>query len=260
LTPIFLMRQSRISCQHCGQIWLNIRTKLFCVLLFVGLASAKIDASKFNSNTLRRPVIRSTSSSARLFWDPNFCLDWNDMDAFPHPDSCAEYLICWGGELLELTCPDDMLFDIIDLVCDHPDFVVCLGDPWPPTEDPDCPPAGSNEIRFLPSNFCDEFYICINGQPVLHFCRPGQHWNEHEEFCDDPEFAGCDPDAGPPGGRLPECPPGVTSQFPHPHNCNWFIHCNNGNRSIQQCQHLHHFDIVYGRCLFQSVARCIKNA
>lgn len=68
------------------------------------------------------------------------------------------------------------------------------------------------------------------------------------------------PDAEPSPEELPSCPVGFVGQLPHPHNCNWFIHCNNGSRSIQQCQHLHHFDVEHGRCFFKTIARCIKHA
>lgn len=240
---------------------LELLLKCFCVFLFFGLeAEAKLDASKVNVDKFHTPQIRSTSRAAQPFWDPDFCNDWEDLDAFPHPDSCWQYVICWNGELWEDECPIGQLFDPWEGVCDDEDVVICLGDEWPETPpDDECPPPGSNEVRFLPSPYCDEFYICINGQPILLFCRPGQHWNIEQEFCDDPENAGCEQN-GPPADQLPDCPSGFTGQLPHPHNCNWFIHCNNGNRSIQQCQHLHHFDIDLRRCVFQTAARCIKQA
>ena len=62
-----------------------------------------------------------------------------------------------------------------------------------------------------------------------------------------------------PGNQLPDCPPGFTGSLPHPQNCNLFVHCSNGNRSIQQCQHLFHFDVNLGRCVFKNAAQCIKN-
>lgn len=165
--------------------------KCFCILLVLGLADAvaKFDVSKLNVSALFKPFI-SHVQRAQTFWDPDFCNDWQDGDAFPHPDSCQEYLICWQGELWEGICDPGLLFDPWDAYCDDADNVVCLDDQWP--EDNDCPPFGSTEIRFLPSYYCDEFYICINGEPVLWFCRPGQHWNAVKEFCDDPENAGCD--------------------------------------------------------------------
>jgi hypothetical protein len=152
--------------------------KCFCVLMFCGLATAKISLSKFNATALHKLSVTTHLDKAQPFWDPEFCNDFEDLDAFPHPDSCEEYLICWDGELWEMICDDGMLFDPVDLVCDDPDYVECLDDPWPePDPDNECPPPGSSEVVFLPSIYCDEFYICINGNPILMMCRPGQHWN-----------------------------------------------------------------------------------
>jgi Chitin binding Peritrophin-A domain len=156
--------------------------KSFCVFTLIGLVAAKLNVNKLNVTALHKPDISSSFDKAQPFWDPDFCNDFEDEDAFPHPDSCEEFLICWGGELWEMICDEGQLFDPIDSVCDDADYVECLDDPWGPDPDPDseCPPPGSSEVRFLPSIYCDEFYICINGQPILLQCRAGQHWNIEE--------------------------------------------------------------------------------
>lgn len=157
--------------------------KCFCVFLLVGFATAKFNLSKVNVTAFQKPHFGSNVDKSQPFWDPDFCEDYEDLDAFPHPDSCEEFLICWQGELWEMICDEGQLFDPWDLVCDDADYVECLEDPWPePDPDPDseCPPPGSSEVVFLPSVYCDEYYICINGQPILLQCRPGQHWNVKE--------------------------------------------------------------------------------
>lgn len=60
---------------------------------------------------------------------------------------------------------------------------------WP--EDSECP-TNTNDVVFLPGAYCDEYYICINGEPRRMECRQGQHWNEENQYCDDPHSAGCD--------------------------------------------------------------------
>lgn len=56
---------------------------------------------------------------------------------------------------------------------------------------------------------------------------------------------------------LPDCY-GETGSFPHPTNCHWFIHCErNGGRSIQQCPHLYHYDVISNTCVLQTKATCI---
>ncbi|CRL07566.1 CLUMA_CG020531, isoform A [Clunio marinus] len=239
----------------------SLLMKCLCVLTIIGLAAAtrpKFELTSFNSTTfVHKPYI--PRNDAEPFWDPNFCDGWRDRDIFVHPERCEGFLMCWGGELLEFDCPRGMIFDFMDLVCDFPDQAVCWMDARPPPVIPDnhCPPPGSNEVRFLPSVNCDEYYICMNGRPVLLQCAPGQHWNIQENSCDDPARAGCAP--VPPPNQLPNCPPGVTRYLPHPTNCNWFIYCNNGNRSVQQCRPLQHFDINLERCLVKTIARCITN-
>ena len=156
----------------------ELLSKCFFIFLLCGLAAAKIDPIKFDVTTLHKLNISTHLDQAQPFWDPDFCNDFDDMDAFPHPDSCEEYLICWDGELWEQICDEGDLFDPVDLVCDDANNVVCVDDPWPePDPDNGCPPPGSSQVVFLPSEFCDEFFICINGNPILMMCRPGQHWN-----------------------------------------------------------------------------------
>lgn len=166
----------------------------FCAFAIIGLTSSKkIERQKFNATTIHKPFIKNTVEPAQSFWDNDFCNDWDDLDAFPNPDNCYQYLICWGGVLYEDECVFGELFDPWEGFCRDENLVTCL-DAWPDYPEPDelCPPPDSTEIRFLPSEYCDEYYICLNGQPVLLYCRPGQHWNMYDDFCDDPENAGCD--------------------------------------------------------------------
>lgn len=48
---------------------------------------------------------------------------------------------------------------------------------------------------------------------------------------------------------LPECH-GIDGTIPHPFNCELFIYCQrNGNRLIQHCPHLNHYDEVTKTCV-----------
>lgn len=156
--------------------------KALCALAILGLASgAKINPKQVDISALKK---LSFNATFQPFWDDSFCDDFEDFDAFPHPDSCQEYLICYGGVIFEGSCPAGQLFDPWNGWCEWADNVQCLTDV--------CPPPGSNEVRLLPSEWCEWYYICINGVPALVPCRPGQHWNAVNEYCDDPENAGCD--------------------------------------------------------------------
>ena len=148
---------------------------LLWIFLLVSFAAAKMDVSKLNATTFRKPSIKNTSPIFKPFFDDSFCDDHEDNDFFPHPDACWYYVYCFGGILNEGECPWGQNFDPIGLFCDDEEYVDCDPVWWPdePDSDPDCPPPDSSEVRFLPSEFCDEYYICINGQPILLQCREG---------------------------------------------------------------------------------------
>lgn len=171
--------------------------KCLCVFLTLGLAveaQGIVDPKTFNVTTLRRPdksASHSSRSDAVPFWQDDFCVGLPDMTKFAHPN-CDQFYICWDEILYEDFCQPDFWFDYILGTCVPGDVVNCWdgGGDWP--DDDECPPPGSDEIRFIPSIYCDEYYICINGNPVLFFCREGQHWNIEREYCDNPDTAGCD--------------------------------------------------------------------
>ncbi|XP_070501942.1 probable chitinase 10 [Chironomus tepperi] len=191
-------------------------------------------------------------------WD-TFCTDFRvpDLTFFPHPDSCNWYFVCWNDVLINGVCDDDLVYDPKARTCVFPEDYDCVLGLYPRWTDPRCPPPESNDLVFLPSEYCDAFEICVNGWPIEVQCRPGQHWNADREYCDDPRNAGCENDNGNYPNGLPECPPTFIGSLPHPDDCNLFIHCSNGNRFIQRCPHLHHFDINTGRCMVLTQANCI---
>lgn len=174
--------------------------KSFCVLTFVGLVAAfqVFNASDVNVESLREPDF---DHIPQVYWSEEFCGQHTDGTVFPNRDNCQDYLICWGGELWTLTCPEETLFDPIRLICNWAKEVECMDQVVSeppvsdePSDDPSydkCPPPGNDEIRFLPSADCENFYVCINGDPILINCRNGQHWNQRKEICDDPSAAGC---------------------------------------------------------------------
>jgi len=226
----------------------------------------------FSLSTARKGT--NLPGNARPFfnsWD-TFCEDNN----VPHdtwfidPNNCENHLVCYDDEdgvlgTYFLPCPAGQWAVLgpqnTDGDCAWPEpGEICPYDPifWPPG-DMLCPPPGSNELVFLPSEyFCNHFYVCINGNPIQQECRPGQHWNANRNFCDDPSRAGCDLPNGPP--VLPDCPIGETQSLPFPGDCNLFIFCQrNGNRSVQRCPHLQYFDVKYAVCMDFRNAICLDS-
>lgn len=86
--------------------------KCFVIFALTGLAVAKFDVNKLNFTTLHKTFSSSQTENLQPYeWDPDFCNEDNNEEAFPHPDSCKMYLICWNGELWEDTCDPGQLFD-----------------------------------------------------------------------------------------------------------------------------------------------------
>ena len=43
----------------------------------------------------------------------------------PHPQSCAQYYLCYHGTPLVMTCPNMLLFDVIQQSCNAAELVNC---------------------------------------------------------------------------------------------------------------------------------------
>lgn len=152
--------------------------KFIIILLLISC----ISAAKIRNRPSRRPA------KARFYWYPEVCQEYPDYDAFPHEEACDMYWECQSdGIAVERFCPEGEVFDYEYYVCW--DEGICWWDA--PEENSECP-TNSNDLIFLPGDKCDNYYICINGQPTLMFCRPGMHWNMDKQYCDTPSNAKCD--------------------------------------------------------------------
>jgi hypothetical protein len=156
------------------EVKMNRKTYFFA-FTFIGLAAAvSIEPRNFSSEHLEK---------VKPFSSRNIdCSQYPDKTVFPDIHDCYRYLICDGGELFHEFCPEGHIFNRDENLCDDPDYydVECINDPEYDDYDERCPPPGSNDLVFLPSMYCDEFKICINGFPVIVMCRPGLHWNKEE--------------------------------------------------------------------------------
>lgn len=75
-------------------------------------------------------IISSTSRPRPTVRPPPGCYGLRGQ--FPSPKSCANYLNCWDGVVIEQTCPDGLLFNAQKLVCDYDYNVNCGDRPLPP--------------------------------------------------------------------------------------------------------------------------------
>lgn len=136
---------------------------------------------------------------------------------------------------------------------------------------PECPFFGT--ARLPHSKECTLYYICQDGQAMLHECPDGLHFNNAIKQCDWPP-AGCFP-----GMTRPETQPNIpeegkanmsgcigtcpnpdpmeqTIHLPYGGNCKKFCKCSNGTPFIMDCPPGLHFDKTLSVCNWPWVAHC----
>lgn len=92
----------------------------------------------------------------------------------PATSSCADYLLCINGAGTPLTCGNGFLFDPTIQSCNTAANVSCVVN--------SCPPAPGT--AFIPSNRnCNEYFICLDGQPQLQNCIKGFHFDITKDRC-----------------------------------------------------------------------------
>lgn len=139
-----------------------------------------------------KPARPASRIKARQYqdWDPDqMC--WDDPDLWRIADyECDQYWECEeDGTATFYQCPPGLIFDFEWLDCySREDGAMCWSDEE--GQQGECP-TNSNELVFLQGETCEDYYICMNGEPVQFWCREGQHWNMDRLYCDNPRTAGC---------------------------------------------------------------------
>ncbi|XP_033323125.2 uncharacterized protein LOC117218688 [Megalopta genalis] len=143
-----------------------------------------------SSNELPGPIV--TSKPTTTAQPPPGCLE--SRGQFPSSKSCANYLNCWDGVVIEQTCPDGLLFNSVSLVCDYDYNVNCGNRPVPTPKPPMqngtqlCPDPNG---RYRSATNCSEFYVCVFGKPVKFSCPRGLVYNDLLGVCDYPYNVDC---------------------------------------------------------------------
>lgn len=168
-----------------------------------------------------------------------FCTNVPNGRFVPNPRSCQHWFFCQNGVAIEGSCAGIYQFDEDMQMCRYPEFVNCKFD----AVDVDCPLVGL-ELHPHPQ-YCDQYVACLNGFPRVINCAPGLHWDQERQKCDYPENVVC---------VIPEpelnyvCEPDQIYVTPHPHDCQRFIVCVNGERRVNRCADTLLFDPVLLRC------------
>ncbi|XP_065077234.1 chitotriosidase-1-like [Ochlerotatus camptorhynchus] len=72
------------------------------------------------NNGSQPPTTAATTSTTAA--DPGVC---TGVGGFPHPEYCDKFYFCSNGQIIEFSCPDGLLFDPFELVCNWPEQVDC---------------------------------------------------------------------------------------------------------------------------------------
>lgn len=200
----------------------------------------------------------------------------------PSNTSCADFIQCLKDEQLFGTCPDGFLFNFDAQLCDFPENVNCDIEPpletttddtpittiptitttesnpettTPDSEVPlvDCP---EDEALFVahPSS-CSQYFLCFHGVPSNRTCPAKYHFDFDRQTCVTRDHTDC---------RLedPECPeiddPLHPTFLPHPHFCNMYFLCYNGELRRYQCFDDDHWDPVNETCAPSEIVDCNK--
>lgn len=225
------------------------------------------------------------------------CLKENDGTMFPNADNVAWYFECKNESLLMKICPDWNVFDadLKECILNEPEIVPSIEEDllqlpitesteWSVstkvptmhistdtlnTEEPSadlieeevrCPCYDTaSPTYYASSRQCDKYFLCYRSRPLELSCCRGQHWNQRLKKCIPEHFSECGITPVAAVSLIPDCPHYGCAFYPHPTVCEYFYYCENGVRSIQQCDAFYHWDFYSQRCLIQSQARCITS-
>lgn len=71
-------------------------------------------------NGLQPPTTAATTSTTAAV--PAEC---SGSGLFPSPESCQKYFVCSNGQSFEFSCPNGLLFDSVNQICNWPELVDC---------------------------------------------------------------------------------------------------------------------------------------
>lgn len=102
-----------------------------------------------------------------------------------HATSCSKYVMCFGGDTVIRTCAPGLTFDVEDGHCKENAICDVENRPCPQYDDP------TNLIFHPHPDFCDQFSLCLNGEPLNRTCAEGLHWDRENSWCNFPDEVNC---------------------------------------------------------------------
>lgn len=108
------------------------------------------------------------------------------IDFVPVVNSCTDYIVCVNGVENPASCGAGFLFDKVLKNCNFDYLVDCVVNSCP---DPAVDPTTVTYIESTKD--CNEFYICLNGEPMLQKCAPNFYFNPTTKRCALPADVQC---------------------------------------------------------------------
>lgn len=204
------------------------------------------------------------------------CTDRPEGLRLPHFDNTAWFFQCVAGIAELHFCPELHSFDASLQKCDRfPKTTTTVEIPTttsssvdlllpPPAKIPSanpvqCPCHDTDTPTYLPDpHHCDRYYLCYHSRPIRMVCCNGYTWHQLHSQCVPTYQSRCGSATPTPHReQQPACPASGRFFYPHPTACEFFYFCENGHRSLQQCDAFFHWDCRKQRCVSRSEAQCI---
>lgn len=123
-----------------------------------------------------------------------------------------------------------------------------------------CPCQDTMLPTYIANRFnCQIYYMCYRSRPLELSCCQGQHWSQQHKKCIHQHESSCGIRPESATIKLPSCPERGCAVFPHLTVCEYFYYCEDGVRSIQQCDAFNQWDFYSQRCVIRSEAKCITS-
>lgn len=152
------------------------------------------DCSKYISCLNRQPQFHQCKSG--LYFDAvkqectgsrSVCIQCaqNDLTLFPLIKTCDKYILCFDGSLTLQQCPNNLQFNPKIGKCDLKRNVDCV-------ENQCSNYASINNLTYVPSAAsCENYYVCMKGQPKALSCAKGLYFSTDCNCCDNAENVYC---------------------------------------------------------------------
>lgn len=100
-----------------------------------------------------------------------------------NPRDCSGYLVCEEGRLMQHFCPAGLHFNPRTIECDLPRNVNCMAARVVIPQTPILPDCYEDDRFFPDLANCQQYYECVDFEPIMKLCPAGRMWDQARESC-----------------------------------------------------------------------------